>query len=101
MTWARRPRKAHFEEVRGETNEATDIDTLVATTFFISREATTGARASAHPGAARDAPDRTELQTSSESVGHEIKSSVAVIVGKTSVALSFERTRAQLWDIIS
>ena len=51
--------------MRGETNEETNIDTLVATTFFISPEATTGARASAHPGAARDAPDRTELQAGS------------------------------------
>ena len=60
MTSARRPRKARLRG-EGETNEASDIDTLVATTFFISREATTGTRASAHPGAARDAPDRTEL----------------------------------------
>ena len=60
VTSARRPRKARLRG-EGETNEASDIDTLVATTFFISREATTGTRASAHPGAARDAPDRTEL----------------------------------------
>ena len=48
--------------------------------FYFTGSYDEGARASARP--ARTRPDKTELQTSSESVGHEIKSSMSVIVGR-------------------